>query len=98
MCYLRALQNIGITKNNTEEITEFGTAPCPQDIFHSNWTQYPGNTQFDLKPEITIELQKLYTREKIKIGELLQMRHMVFLTKQQSSIIGSNKWFYLLLI
>ena len=28
-CYLSALQNIGTTQNNTEEMTEFETAPCP---------------------------------------------------------------------
>ena len=33
-CYLVALQNIGIAKNNTEEIIEFETATCPQDNFH----------------------------------------------------------------
>ena len=57
VCYLAALKNIGITKNNTEEITEFETSPCPTDTFHSNWEQYTGNTQIDLKPEINIELQ-----------------------------------------
>ena len=41
-------------------MTEFETAPCPPDNFHSNWAKYPGNPQFDLKPEINIELQKLY--------------------------------------
>ena len=30
--------------------------------FHPNWSQYPGDTRFDLKPEITIDLQKLYIR------------------------------------
>ena len=64
VCYLAALQHLGITQNNTEEITEFETAPCPPDTFHSNWAQYPGNTRFDLKPEITIEPQKLYMRGK----------------------------------
>ena len=69
-CYLTAL----ITKNNTEEITEFETAPFPPDNFHLNWGKYPVNTRFDPKPEINIELQKLYMRgkrEKIKIGGLL---------------------------
>ena len=64
MCYLAALQNIGITQNNTEEITEFETAPCPPDTFHSNWAQYLRNTRFELNPEIIIELQKLYMRGK----------------------------------
>ena len=40
------------------------TAPCPSDMFHSNWSQYPGNTRFDLKSEITIELQNLYMAAK----------------------------------
>ena len=63
-CYLAALQNLGIAHNNTEEIPEFETAPCPPDILNSGWAQYPGNTRFDLKPEIAIELQKLYMRGK----------------------------------
>ena len=62
--YLAALQNIGITLNNTEEISLFETAPCPLDIFNSNWAQNPWNTQFDLKTEITKKLQKLYMRGK----------------------------------
>ena len=61
-CYLAALQNLGITSKNTEEITEFETTPCPLDTYRSNWAQYPGTTRFDLKPDITIELQKLYMR------------------------------------
>ena len=65
-CYLTALQNIVITQNNTEEITEFETAPFPPDIYHSNWLKYPWNTRFDLKPEINIELQKLYMGGKEK--------------------------------
>ena len=60
--YLSALQHLGITQNNTEQITEFETAPCPPDTFHSNWAQYPGNSRFDLKTEIAFELQKLYMR------------------------------------
>ena len=63
-CYLAALQNIGITQNNIEDIIEFETAPCPPDNFHWNWGKYPGNTRFDPKPEITIKLQKLYMRGK----------------------------------
>ena len=43
---------------------EFETTPCPPDNFHSNWAQYIGNNRFDLKPEINIELQTLYTRGK----------------------------------
>ena len=62
VCYLAALQNIGTTQKNTEEITEFDTAPCPPDNFHPNWSQYPGDTRFELKPEITIDMQKLYIR------------------------------------
>ena len=62
MCYLSALKNLGITQNYIEEITEFETAPCPPDTFNSNWAKYPGNNQFDLKPEITMELQNLYMR------------------------------------
>ena len=67
-CYLAALQNLGITQKNTEEITEIDTAPCRPDNFHSNWSQYPGTTRFELKPEIDIEIQKIYMRGKgIKI-------------------------------
>ena len=33
-------------------------------MFHSNWARYPGNTRFDLKVEITIELQNLYVASK----------------------------------
>ena len=44
VCYLAALQNLGITQNYIEEITEFETAPYPPDTFHSNWAKYPGNT------------------------------------------------------
>ena len=36
-----ALQNLGITQNNTEEIIEFETAPCLPDSLYSNWAQYP---------------------------------------------------------
>ena len=43
-------------------MTEFETAPCPPDTFHSNWGKYTGNTQFDLKPEINIQQQKLYMK------------------------------------
>ena len=60
--YEVALQNLGITQNNTEEIAELDTTPCPPDSFCWNWGKYPGNTRIDLKPEITIELQKLYMR------------------------------------
>ena len=49
---------------NTEEITEFDTASCPPDTFHLNWEEYPRNNWFYLKPEITIDLQKLYMRAK----------------------------------
>ena len=44
VCYLAALKNLGITKNNTEEITEFEIAPYPPDTFHSNWARYPENS------------------------------------------------------
>ena len=64
VCYLAALQNLEITINNTEEIKEFETVLYPPDTFHSNWSKYPGNTRFDLKPEINIELQNLYIRVK----------------------------------
>ena len=64
MCYLVALQNLGITKNNTEEITEFETESSPTDTFHSNCGIYYGNTRYDQKTNITIDLQKLYVREK----------------------------------
>ena len=43
-CYLAALQYLGITKNTTEEITEFEIEPCTPDTSTSNWAQYPGNT------------------------------------------------------
>ena len=43
---------------------EFETAPCPPDTFHLNWSKYPGNTQFELKPEINIAINKLYMRGK----------------------------------
>ena len=62
MCYLAALKNLGMTQNDIEEITEFETATCHPDTFNSNWAKYPGNTRFDLKPEITTEIQKLYMR------------------------------------
>ena len=62
--YLEAIQNTGITQKNPEEMIEFETAPCPPDTFHSNWAQYPGNYQFELKPEVTNEIQKLYMRVK----------------------------------
>ena len=58
-CCLAALKNIVITQNNTEEITEFETTPCPPDTFNLNWEQYSGNKPFDLKPATTNELQKL---------------------------------------
>ena len=64
--YLAALKNLGITKNSIEEMTEFDTAPCPPDKFYSNWEQYQGNNQFDLKPENDIKLQKIYTRGRVK--------------------------------
>ena len=32
--YLSALQNLGITQNNTEEIAEFETTTCPPDTFN----------------------------------------------------------------
>ena len=32
--YLAALQDIGNTQDNTEEIIEFKTAPCTPNIFH----------------------------------------------------------------
>ena len=57
-------KKIGIKQNNTEEITESETSPCPPDTFHSNWAKYPGNTRFDLKTDITIALQSLYMRGK----------------------------------
>ena len=34
VCYLSALQHLGITQNNTEEINEFETAPYSPDTFH----------------------------------------------------------------
>ena len=55
-CYLAALQNLVITQNNTEQITEIEAAPCPSYPFHSNWSQYPGYSRFDLKTEISFEL------------------------------------------
>ena len=64
MSYLAALQDILIKQKNTEQITEFETAPYTPDTFHSNWAQYPGNSRFDLKTEIAFELQKLYMRVK----------------------------------
>ena len=36
VCYLAAMKHLGITQNNTEEITEFETAPYPPYTFHSN--------------------------------------------------------------
>ena len=54
-CYLAALKNLGISQNNTEQITEFDTTPCPPDTFYSNWAQYIGSTRFDRNPKITIE-------------------------------------------
>ena len=44
-------------------------SPCPPDKFHSNWAQYTGNTRYELKPEITIEIYKLYMRGKGGGGE-----------------------------
>ena len=64
--YLAALQHLGITQKNTEQITEFETETFPPDTFHSNWAKYLGNTRFYLKTEIKIELQKLYMRGKGK--------------------------------
>ena len=59
MCYLAALQDLGIAQTNTEKMIEFETAPCPLDTFNSNWAKYPGNNKFDLKPKINIDLKKL---------------------------------------
>ena len=42
-CYIVALKQFGIIQNNTEEITELETAPCPIELFHSNWVEYTGN-------------------------------------------------------
>ena len=58
--YLAALQHLVIAQNTPMKNSYFDTAPCPSDTFHSNWAQYPGNTRFDLKAEIKIELQNLY--------------------------------------
>ena len=49
-------------------MTKFGAVPCPPYTFHSSRAKYPGNIQFDLKPDLTIELQNLYMREKIVGG------------------------------
>ena len=64
LSYLASLQHLVIKQNNAEQITEFETAPCPPNKFHSNWAQYSGNTRFGLKTEITIELHKIYMRGK----------------------------------
>ena len=58
--YLVALQHTGIAQNTPPQTSDFETAPCPSDTYHSNWAQYPGNTSSDLKAEIVIELQNLY--------------------------------------
>ena len=58
-----------MTQNINEEIVEFETAPCPPDNFNSNQSKYPGSTRYDLKSEITIELQKLYMRGKGEINK-----------------------------
>ena len=62
MCYLAALQHLGITQNNTGKITEFETAPFPPDRFNSNWTQYPGNSRFDPKMKLLLSYIS-YTQE-----------------------------------
>ena len=49
-------------------MTEFGAVQCPPYTFHSSRAKYPGNIQFYLKPDLTIELQNLYMREKIVGG------------------------------
>ena len=58
--YLAALQHLGIAQNTPAQISDFETAPFPSDTFHSNWARYPANNIFDLKAEITIELQNRY--------------------------------------
>ena len=54
--YLAALQHLGIAQNTPAQISDFETAPCPSDTFHSNWARCPGNTRFDLKAETEIEI------------------------------------------
>ena len=65
--------------NTPVQISDFETEPCPSEKFHSNRARYPGNSRFDPKSEITIELQKIYmvVRGK-KIGKLLQRRKRIF--------------------
>ena len=63
--YLSELQQLGIFQNNPAQISDFETAPFPSDTFLSNWARYPGNTIFDLKAEIAIELQILYMAGKV---------------------------------
>ena len=63
--YLAALQHLVISQNTPAQISNFETAPCPSDIFHSNWARYPGNTRFGLKVEITIELHNQYMDGKV---------------------------------
>ena len=52
--YLAALEKIEISQNTPAQISDFETAPCSSDTFHSNWARYPGNTRFDLRAEIKI--------------------------------------------
>ena len=63
--YLEILQKMGIAQNNPAKKIDFETAPCPSDTFISNLARYPGNTRFDLKAEIKIELQNLYMDGKV---------------------------------
>ena len=58
--YLAALNQMGLSHNTPAQISDFDTALWPSDTFHSNWARSPGNTRFDLKAKITIELQNLY--------------------------------------
>ena len=82
MYSLAALKHLGITQNYTEYITKFVTAPYPPDTFQSNWTQYPGNSRFDLNTIIAFYPQKLYMRVRRgedKRGSLLQKEKMILL-------------------
>ena len=78
--YLAALKQLGIAHNTPAQISCFESTPCTSGKFHSNWERYPGNNIFDLKAEITIELQNLYMAgkgNKTNIGDLLKIRNMI---------------------
>ena len=62
-------------------MTKFGAVPCPPYTFHSSRAKYPGNIQFDIKPDLTIELQNLYMKGNGGRGELLHREYMIFLMK-----------------